>query len=562
VTDHNASNHWQRPLIAFASLILGIAALYLARSIIIPVVLAVLLTFILSPLVIALQRRGLGRFFSMLVVVVLTFSLLAGLIFAFLFELRGLGADLPKHKKEIIAKIEQLQEAGNASWLDDVTATVNDIHDRLYGASDQNAVPVKLETSHLPILQSVAGSALELLVTAGFIIVLVAFMLVQREDLRKRVIRLWAKGSLTSMTKAIDDATQRISRFLLLQLLVNIGFGICIGIGLVFLGVPYTLLWGFMGALLRYIPYIGSWLAALLAVLFSLGVLPGWTQPILVLILYTVLELTFSNVIEPALYGHTIGVSEVALLIGAAFWTWLWGPIGLVLSTPMMACLVVIGRYVPEMEFFRILLGSEPPLETHVTFYQRLLARDQVEATDLIEDYLKDHSVADVCEQVFLPALLLAKDNRERGNFTSEDEQFVLQATREILDEVVIPNQEVSRLASARELPTDPDKRDRQKVLVLGCPGHDDFDELALSIFQVLFDPAKTRFEVDSAEMLSSEVIHQIEHEHPVLVCIATLPPQRPGPHPLPVQALADPVLGFEDCHGLLGVRAECGKDP
>ena len=258
-------------------------------------------------------------------------------------------------------------------------------------------------------LPALLSSLLETLGGLALALVLVVFMLLKREDLRNRLIRLVSHGQITVMTKALDDAGQRISRFLLMQLIVNATVGLSVGLGLLAIGVQYAFLWGFVAAVFRYIPYIGVWIAALSPIILSLAMFEGWVQPLLVIGLFLTIELLASNVAEPRLYGRSIGVSEVALLVAAAFWAFLWGPIGLILSSPLTVCLVVLGKYVPQLKFLDVLLGDEPPLDAHVTFYQRLLARDQDEATQLVLAQAKASSAGTGLRRLLGPRLELCE---------------------------------------------------------------------------------------------------------------------------------------------------------
>jgi predicted PurR-regulated permease PerM len=587
------SQTWYGPLAIGASLVVVVAALALARPILVPIVLAVLLTFVLSPLVLALQRLRLGRIVSVLLVVMLAFAVIGGISAVVLTEMKSLAAELPQRKGKIVEKIGNLRTATKASWLDSVYDTMDDIAKSIKGedkppsssaarphevvttgkqnsepgpspqekgagagataeeksapgpspqegvagtggkdpdagklpANDSIALPPRVQFSFLPLLQSVAAPVIEGLASTILVIVLVVFMLIQREDLRNRFIRLIGSGSLINMTKAVDDGTQRISRFLLMQLLVNTGFGILFAAGLAILGMPYAVLWGFLAGALRYVPYIGSWAAASLSILWSIVVLDGWTQPLLVLVLFVALEVLTWNVVEPWLFGHSIGASAVALLVSAAFWAWLWGPVGLILSAPLTACLVVLGRYVPALEFFSVLLGDEPVLEPHVTYYQRLLAHDVDEAAAVVDDFVETHSADEVCDQVIVPALILAKENRDRGEMTPDEERLIFKATQEIVEEALLPKQAAEQTAASQP-ERDEEASGDWPVLVFGCPGHDAADELALSLFARFFDPSKCRFKVMSSSKLTAEIISQIEEERPALVCIAALPPR------------------------------------
>jgi predicted PurR-regulated permease PerM len=250
-----------------------------------------------------------------------------------------------------------------------------------------------------------AGPLLGPFAAGGLIIVLVIFMLINREDMRNRLIALIGHGQLTATTHALEEASDRISRYLLMQLILNGAFGIAVSLGLLLIGVPYAPLWGFFAAVLRYIPYLGSWLSALLPIAMSLLVSDSWTQPILIAVLFLALELPINLFVEPWLYGRRTGVSEAALLVAVAFWAWLWGPVGLILASPLTACLVVLGKYVPALSFFNTLLGDRPVLDPPIRYYQRLLARDHDEAVEIAEEQSKNSSVEAVYDQVLVPAL-------------------------------------------------------------------------------------------------------------------------------------------------------------
>jgi hypothetical protein len=366
-------------------------------------------------------------------------------------------------------------------------------------------------------LETLGGLALAL--------VLVVFMLLKREDLRNRLIRLVSHGQITVMTKALDDAGQRISRFLLMQLIVNATVGLTVSLGLLAIGVQYPFLWGFVAAVFRYIPYVGVWIAALPPLILSLAMFEGWVQPLLVISLFLVIELTASNVVEPRLYGHSIGVSEVALLVAAAFWAFLWGPIGLILSSPLTVCMVVLGKYVPQLEFLDVLLGDEPPLDAHVTFYQRLLARDQDEATQLILAQAKASSPEQVYDDFLVPALNYAKRDRERDDLTESDEQFVVEAIREILEDLG-ERREAATLAKEAIDPKElADAAALVRLRILACPARDEADRLALEMVRQLLDPAKWDVEVAAVETLTADLVAQVAAQTPALVCIGALPP-------------------------------------
>ncbi|HZY89370.1 MAG TPA: AI-2E family transporter, partial [Gemmataceae bacterium] len=488
---------WQRALVVLASTVVGvvvISCLYWAQKVFIPVALAVFLTFLLAPLVGYLQRHRLGRAPSVILVALLAALALGGVGWLVTAEVRGLVAELPQYSENIQAKVRSVREmsegAGSGRFqkmIQDITGAWKSQPAPPEGGEEEGPAAPAVVAPHKPpavVVQPdspawlgrlpdlLLGPVTELLGGLALTLVLVVFMLLKREDLRNRIIRLVGHGRITMTTKAVDDAGQRISRFLRMQFIINCGFGLTMAAGLLAIQVPHALLWGFLAALLRYVPYLGSTVTALVLITVSMAVFPGWVQPILVVALIVVLELTAANVMEPWLFSRSVGVSEVALLVAAAFWAFLWGPVGLVLSSPLTVCLVVLGKYVPQLEFLDVLLGDEPPLEADVTYYQRLLARDQDEAAQLVLTQAKTSSPEQVCDVLLVPALNYVKRDRERDELTEADEQFVLRATREIVEDLGERQATAAVKAGAPaeegiEAPTP------RKIRVLGCPGQD-----------------------------------------------------------------------------------------
>jgi hypothetical protein len=309
--------------------------------------------------------------------------------------------------------------------------------------------------------------------------------------------------------------------------LLNGSFGIAVGCGLLLIGLPYALLWGVLAAVLRFIPYVGPTIAALLPMVLSLAVFPGWHQPLLVMGLIVLLELAANMIMEPVLYGRTIGVSTVALMIAIAFWTWLWGPVGLLLATPLTVSLAVLGRYVPQLEFLGVLLSDEPVLETHTSYYQRLVAQDQDEAVELVEEYFRDHPLSEVYEAVLVPALYAAKKDQARGNLTADEMHFVVQTTREIVENLSLyPRPSLLSDTTAIDTPApDPDASPLPKVPLVCCPAHDAADELVLLMLQHLLDPSPYDIELLHPTMLTSEVVTLVEQQGVGLICLGTLAP-------------------------------------
>jgi predicted PurR-regulated permease PerM len=425
-----------------------------------------------------------------------------------------LANDLPRYRSNIRQKIADIRVFQRGGSIEKVQETVKDVAKEI--RKDERGRPGEREP--LPVVATeVPGSQVARLATfaegaatIGFVLVLVVFMLIERQELRNRLIRLFGHGRITITTKALDDATAGIIRYLLMQSLVNTGFGIAVGIGLAVIGVPYALLFGVLAALLRFIPYVGTWMAALLPILLSLAVFEGWTKPLLVIAVFAVLEPFIYAVVEPVLYGHSIGVSQTALLVAVAFWTWLWGPLGLILATPLTVCLVVLGKYVPDLDFIFTLVGDRPALSADVAYYQRLLALDREEAAEIVGGELSARGAARLYDEILIPALNYARRDMDRGTLTHEQFAFAVQTTRELVDELVAPATPAAAVMRGR---------------VLGCPGRDEADEVALRMLADLLAPAGVTLEIVSADVLTAEVVAHAEQARPACVCIAALPP-------------------------------------
>ncbi|MFL6259123.1 MAG: AI-2E family transporter [Thermoanaerobaculia bacterium] len=435
--------------ISFLTLALITAALYFGQDVLIPLALALLISFILTPLVQRLQAMRLGRVPAALLVVVLVFGGVAALAWTMGRQLVSLAETLPRYEQNIRAKVALLR-GGSSAALRQAQQTVEHLREdlgvgapgpppaagariegRSRGASPAApAAPVPVTVVEPPetpltVLRTTLFPLLGPLGTAGLVIVFVIFILIQREDLRDRLLRLLGEGRLNASTQALDEAAQRVSRYLLMQSLINMGTGTAVGIGLFFIGVPNALLWGLFAGVLRFIPYVGPWVAASLPTLISLAVFPGWEKPLLTIALFLLIELASNNVVEPLVYGSETGISTLGILVSAVFWTWLWGPVGLLMATPLTVCLVVMGRYVPQLQFLDVLLGDQPPLPLEAQIYHRLLALDAEEVEELLESGLKGRTVAELYDGVLIPALSLAERDRHRGELSPEREDLI-----------------------------------------------------------------------------------------------------------------------------------------
>jgi len=512
------------------ALVLIVASLYWAQAFLIPIALSFLLTFLLTPVVTALEKLGLRRVPSVLLVVVIVVSLLGIIGWIVALQLNSVANQLPTYRNNIRQKIADVRGAGKGTAWEKMKETAKEVKKELEkdptSAPPPRPVVVQGEesTTFWPISPS-AASMIDRLAGTGFVIVLVVFMLIRRENLRNRLIRLLGYGRLTITTKAMEEAGRGITRYLVMQSLLNTGFGMAVATALLLIGLPYALLWGFLAALLRFIPYVGSMVAATLPTVLSLAVFDGWFWPLLVLGVIVALELVNSMILEPLLYGESVGVSEVGILVAIAFWTWLWGPLGLLLATPLTVCVVVISKHVPQLEFIDVLMSDDRIVETDIIYYQRLLAMDRAEATEIIKAHFESHPAEQVFDELMVPALSYAKRDFSRGRLTEAEEQLVFQSTREILSEVEsLKPKESSDSSSAtidgQGLPSIP-----EKLCIIGCPAKDEGDELALAMFSQLLDPNRYEIEILADELLTSEIIEQIAEKTPALVCIASVPP-------------------------------------
>ena len=518
-----------KPLVIAAVVIAGVAALYLARGLLIPIALAILLTFMVHPLVGWLTRLGLGRALSVGVVVTMLFATLGAAAWVVTTEVAVLSVHIPAYRDNLIAKIAHVRRMGRGGTIEKAqtaaSAVAKELQKETTPAGPRGApapAPVVVQAPRASLWK--LPTLIESLGAAATVIVLVIFMLIEWEDLRNRLIRLGGYGRLITTTRALDEAAQRISRYLLMQSLINVSFGAGVTAGLLLFGVSYAPLWGFLAAVLRFIPYVGVWLAALIPIVFALAEFSTWHQPLLVAGLFILLETLASFILEPLLYGQSAGVSQVALICSVAFWAWLWGPIGLLLATPLTVCLVVLAKHVPGMEFIGILMADAPPIAPAAAYYQRLLAEDQPEATRIVAEYAKDHPVEAVYDTLILPALSHARRDRRQDLLPESAERYIWRATRDILEELHA-KRKAARLdaADAPGKPSEPARAPR-KVHVLAVPVRDEGDALGLLMLEHVVDPACFTVELTSPQLLASEVIALAEKTRPDVVCLGALP--------------------------------------
>lgn len=432
------------------TLIIAATVLYVARDIFVPLAIAGLLTFVLTPPMLWLRHHGLGRALSAIAVVSLAFVVILGFGTVVVGEVASLTQQVPTYQPNIEAKMQSLQEGLPIDRLvqrgrqlmqelrDEMSARQGTLAPAGHEPGAQTPVPVEIQnqTGFLQIVDNYIGPVLKPLTITGLVLVFVIFFLLARENLRDRFIRLAGAHDLHRTTQMLNDAVERLSRYLWAQLLVNALYGLLMGVGMFFIGVPNAALWGGMFLVLRFVPYIGTWIAAVFPLALSLAIAPGWSAFFETFGLFITIELVTSQALEPWLFGASAGLSPVAVLVAATFWTWLWGPIGLVLSTPLTACLVVFGLYMPALRFLAVLFGNEAPLEIEESFYQRLLASDDAEATEQAETFLKSGSFGEFCDQIAIPALTMAQEDSERGVLTRNARAEISETLRDIIENI------------------------------------------------------------------------------------------------------------------------------
>jgi predicted PurR-regulated permease PerM len=469
--------------------------------------------------------------------VLLIFSA-AALVASKTFEqLSDLVLNLPAYRQNLHDKLEGFRQSDSRA-LKELEKTVAEVREELQSTSAkaneaaqsraglaraEPPVPVRLvanPTGPLDALQMAFFTLAEPLAQAGFVVVLVIFMLASREDLRDRVIRLAGTGRITLTTRTLDELSTRISRYLLDSAIVNGGFGLTIGCGLYAIGVHYALLWGFLGGMLRFVPYLGPIAGSLMPIGMAIIQFPSWTQPALAIGLFIVVELITNNVIEPLVYGKTGGVSTVALLLAAIFWSWVWGPIGLMLSVPMTVVLAVLGKYVTALEPLWILLGDHAALAPHVRLYQRLLAGDSEEAAEVVEEFSREHAPIEVYDQLFIPTLALLKRDRQRGQISETLAHSVHAMSQQLLEEYVEDNAPAAEPAA--------ETNGARHLTVIGAPAAEAGDELALEMLRRVVT-ADVELKIVPLVTLASELIELVAQRTPQAVCISALGPGGTG---------------------------------
>ncbi len=516
-----------------------IAALYFAREILIPFAFALTLTFLLTPAVTLLQRLRIGRVMSVLATVLVSIAVAGGIGWLIANQFVDVANELPLYRQNIHAKIEAFHvpvtgQLGKAA--ESVQEVVRELTNAgapspaslPYGPHEKRPNGPPAPTSPVPVhvvqpaengwtqLRDLGTPVLAPLGRAGMVVIFTIFMLLKREDLRNRLLRLAGIGQLNRMTQAIDDASSRVSRYLLMQFLVNASFGTLFGFGLYLIGVPYAALWGVVAGILRIVPFVGTLAAATLPIALSLAAFDGWHRPLLVILLVAGLELIVGNFVEPWLYGAHVGISSLALLVAAVFWAVLWGPAGLILSTPLTVCVVVLGRYVPHLSFLHVLLGDEPVLGAEAQIYQRLLAMDQLEAHTVVDQFLKGRPLVELYDAVLIPALSMAELDRHKGAIDAVREEFLFLSVNEMIAE----------FSEYQLTDSSPGVAEYLNARIVCLPAHDRADEItAAMLAQILEQKGFSTLSFPVVGSSLNDLLAMIEAGHGDVVCISALPP-------------------------------------
>jgi predicted PurR-regulated permease PerM len=585
-----AKDRGTSPLFILVAVVTTIAALYFAKAILLPIALAILLSFLLAPLADRLESWRVPRIPAVLLVVGMSFALIGGIGWVVGRQLYDLSRELPKHKATIIAKIEAVRPTSPAftRFMDTLTELRNTITGEMgvtpageqssttteQGTSNQSAaktdatptgqasnvgeaaaVDGKITSRTYQTTDHLAGRDFEVqvitqppsrlsqvpgwlatliapLATSGMVIILVLFLLLDRENQRTRIVQLFGRSHLHATTEAMHDVTKRVGRYLRLLFLVNSTYGLAVATGLWFIGVPGAIMWGVLGFSLRFVPYLGPILAAAVPILVSVATSTGWTQPLMALSWFVFIELISNNIVEPLVYGNTMGISTVGVVISAIFWTWLWGPIGLILAMPMTVCLVVVARYVPQLRFITVLLADNPPLSPGEHVYQRLLASDYQEPLKLARKVIKESSLVAYYDEVLIPALVMAEQDRHADLLSDEQATSLQEAVEDLVAELgegavaarFADKDKIAAQAAADALASIP-TAEILSARVLCVPLRDEADELASRMLAQLLIAEGYPVLTAGAELLTSEVVDRVAATDADIVVISVLPP-------------------------------------
>jgi len=547
----------QREVDTAMSILVGAAlvvALYFGREVLLPIALSVLLSFVLAPPVRLLRRLRLPNFAAVAAVVFLACSIIFGLATLMFAQVSQLAGELPSYQANLREKIHDLRGVATASGtLEQASQVLRNLQRELDRPQRTNPttttetnpperpIPVEVRQPDPGALQTLAtliAPMINPLATTGIIIIFLVFILLQQQDLRNRLIRVVGSHDLHATTMAMDDAGKRLSRLFLMQLALNAAFGLIIGFGLWIIGVPSAPLWGMLAMVLRFVPYIGAIIAAILPLIVATAVDPGWSMMLMTAALFLLVEPIIGHVIEPMIYGHSSGLSPVAVVVSATFWTWLWGPIGLILATPLTLCLVVVGRHVDRLKFLEILLGDRPALLPTERAYQRMLAHDPIEIEEQAQSFLEERPLSEYYEKILLGALRLAWADSQRGRLDQQQMLRIRDTAAEVIDnleahkDMTQPQPEdlaEGPLAKLEQLeaalpagsPSPPIQWTQGSVLCI--PGTGLLDEPVAMSFAQLLRRAGIPAEAKEADTLSMSKLFALDTKNVALICLCYL---------------------------------------
>ena len=492
------------------TLVLVVAVLWAAKAILLPLALGIILAFALTPAVKVFDRYRLPRFAGVTLTMLLALGIVGGIGYVVVDQFAELSTQLTRYTSSMRHKVAELRPGKDAT-LQQLTRTVDRVTEQLddNAADLRRAQPVRViePRSAVQRLRESGGSVFEPIASAIIVLALVAFMLGQREDLRDRFIRLLGSESVSLTTRLMDEATYRVSQFLLWQTLINVLFGALIAAGLYWIGVPYAALWGGFTAVLRFVPYVGTLLSVLMPASLAFATFPGWAETVQTIALFLTLDFVTAWFIEPLVFGRRTGVSAFALLISALFWIWVWGPVGLLLSTPLTVCIAVLGRNVRSLRFLAVIFAEEPALTPHIRFYQRLLARDEDEATLVVERAREELGDIGVIHEVLLPALLLVSQHRTQNEITEEDELFILGMINETALQIA------------------PVDANGPAAPVIGLAARTSADQTALELLRAAVGARSMT--LIPLELSADEAVSDAIQQRPLAVCVGAISPTR-----------------------------------
>ncbi len=531
----SGTSAFQRTFILFGI----IAFMYFTAEVLKPLALSILLSFALAPVVRLLERARLPRFVAVVSTVLLALGLLGGVGYVVGEQLTRLAKDIGSYQRNIEKKLSQVYKPSQQSAQNRIEDMIKGVEAKLENPTDRNADPQEIprvvvvqQPSIQDRLRSSTGPYLEFLGVASFVLVLVLFMLMSREDLCDRIVALVGTRHTSLTTKTMSEIGLRISRYLATFALVNSCFGLVIGTGLALIGVPYAVLWGCMAAMLRFVPYVGPAIAFTLPLVFSFAYFETWSQPLEVCALFGVVEIALNSFLEPMIYGRTTGVTALGLLVAALFWTWLWGTLGLLLSTPMTVSLAVLGKYVPSLRFFATMLGEDSVLSPDAKLYQRLLSLDRDGAREVVDAALKTHPRVEVFDTVLVPVLTRADQDAARGELEELEQTFLWNFVSEVLDELEDVRDfdlSAARMPATPAGPDSPSSNDADmptKMMIAGLAARDTSDGLVLRMLGQLVTPAGISIEILEETDSPLEIAERLGELNPSLVVVSQVSPE------------------------------------